>query len=354
MALSNNPFMGPSFPIGAIPQSVLSGSGASNRTQVSTSFLPTSGGTTGSGTTTSTADVMAYVHQLINGAKDVDVSNDITGAMDAATTAAEGNLARAREGLDYATAHVRASGMETDAYLRAAMYNTLNQYAPGWQTMMAATTGAAQNVASFAQNFLTQVYPMMSANLQTTGNIASQQANQMLQGRVPGDVLAQVRRASAERAVAGLGMSGDMSAGSSARNMQARDLGLTSLNVMQAGESMAGTANSIYQQLGNTAQLGGSLLGAAASVGATGAQAIAALTPESTASTWMSSIGNLSGILANAGAVDPTAVLQAHTQASSERTNLDWVRRLTLANYALGSAGLAAGNMAGGSTLGRI
>jgi len=89
-------------------------------------------------------------------------------------------------------------------------------------------------LSSFAQNlnkeFRRQLETGLPGTMSATTQISSL-VNQLLQGTIPADVQAQVSRTSAEQAQAvGLPPTGEM-----ARNLQARDFGITSMDLMRQG-----------------------------------------------------------------------------------------------------------------------
>jgi hypothetical protein len=94
------------------------------------------------------------------------------------------------------------------------------------------------------------------------------QSEQMLRGEIPKDVKDQVMRSSAYQSLMG-GYSGGTMAGANA----ARNLGLTSLNMITQGATLAGAA-------GNAAQRWASLSGAAGTPGAGGVTAGMLITPQ--------------------------------------------------------------------------
>lgn len=282
--------------------------------------------------------VQDSVNSLLGGAKAPNAQQSSQQGLGAATAAAQGNVNRVLANLPKVIDTVTASGKDIDAYIQEATYKMLDQFAPGWQGMMESTTEAAGQVADFAQSFLKQVYPKIAGDLTALGDTATRQAQTMMQGQVPGDVMAQIRAASAERATAGMGMTGG-AAGSASRNLVARDLGLTSLQIKTQGQSMAQTAAGLYGQLTSAGTATGALLGAPASVGQAGASAINQLAPDLTGKDWLSTINNLVGTLGQAGTVNPTQVMSNFQQSASEAANFDWVKRLSQANLMLSTAG---------------
>jgi len=93
-------------------------------------------------------------------------------------------------------------------------------------------------LSSFAANlnkeFRQQLETGLPGSVGATTQI-SRLVNQLLEGEIPADVQSQVRRSSAEQAQAlGLPATGEMS-----RNLQARDFGFTSMDLMQQGAAYA-------------------------------------------------------------------------------------------------------------------
>jgi len=297
--------------------------------------------------------VAGQATDVLNSAKVPDASAATSAGVSAANSAAQGNVSRLLGSMPKIIDTVKATGKELDAYIQQAMFSMYDNIAPGWREMVQSAAGAAGNVSAFAKDFAERLFPEISKNLMSMGGTATQQAQKMMRGEIPGDVMSQIRSASAERSVAGLGMTGGAS-GSASRNLTARDLGTTSLAVMQQGQGMAQTAAGLYAQLTGTGTATGALLGAPASVGATGAQAINAMTPDLTGKDWLNTINGLLGTLGRAGTVDPTSVMSNYQNATQIQSNLDWIKKQSAANLMLGSAGLMSGMGAGAAAYGGI
>jgi hypothetical protein len=111
----------------------------------------------------------------------------------------------------------------------------LNEYATQSQSLpsMAATAEMADSLSNQAyQKALNQVYPGLTTQVGQISNLA----NQYLHGIIPQDVQDQVQRATAQQAIqGGYGATSGMG-----RNLTARDLGLTSMNLQQEGAQLFG------------------------------------------------------------------------------------------------------------------
>jgi hypothetical protein len=120
----------------------------------------------------------------------------------------------------------------------------LNQYTQQSQDLpgMAATAEMADSLANQSyQKALNQVYPGLTTQVSQISNLA----NQYLHGIIPQDVQDQVQRATAQQAIqGGYGATSGMG-----RNLTARDLGLTSLNLQQMGTQMFGEGASAARAL---------------------------------------------------------------------------------------------------------
>lgn len=271
-----------------------------------------------------------------------------------ASTTASSNAATLMSAFPQLLDTVKATGEEIDAYLQKYAYDTLDKFAPGWQDMMSATTNAATNVANFASQFVSELYPTMANNLMSLGDQATAQASTLLQGQLPGDVLSMVRQGSAERAVSGLGASGSMSTGTAARNLTMRDLGLNSLNAMTLGSTMAGTASSLYGQVGSLGTATGQMLGSPATYGATGAQAISALVPDSTSNQWLGAAGNLASVLGSTSLTDPNQLASLYAELAKYNTELEWTKAVSAANQLTGASSMVQGQQFGSGLFGGL
>jgi hypothetical protein len=117
-------------------------------------------------------------------------------------------------------------------------YTSQAQNIPGMES-----TASAADIASNQayQQAISSIDPSLMNQISSISNIASS----YLAGNIPQDVQDQIQRATAQMSMAGgYGPTSGMG-----RNLTARDLGLTSLNLQQMGTSMAGTSMGMAQAM---------------------------------------------------------------------------------------------------------
>lgn len=108
------------------------------------------------------------------------------------------------------------------------------QYIPGYEA-------TASNLNTAYQRDLSNVLPSLLPSLQTSGG----QAQQLLGGNLPADVQAAVRRSGALASInGGFGANSGM-----ARNLTARDFGLTSLNLINQGQNLLNQDTNIARSI---------------------------------------------------------------------------------------------------------
>ena len=137
------------------------------------------------------------------------------------------------------TSGVLSAASAIDAYMTGAYEEALNRLMPDWRQQVFGT--ARQTVSDI--NHLTELFrkglPSMMARVDEVSTQALTQVSSLLRGEVPSDVAAQVQRYAAEVANQ-LGVRGQ-----AAQYLTARDLGLTSLDMITAGLQYAPTATTL-------------------------------------------------------------------------------------------------------------
>lgn len=246
------------------------------------------------------------------------------------------------------------TGAKLDEQVQNIVYGAMNKFAPGWQEAVAAGIKTPAESLKVANDFFSTVYPEAKPRLMGLGNTAAGQAEQMLRGQVPTDVLQNMRQNSAEKAIAGLGVSGEDVAGTSGRNLLARDLGLTSVDMMAKGQSMAGTAKDMYSALQGLSSTASGLFGNAGSNMANVLGAVKGLLPDSTGDAALTMASSLVNALAKAGTVSPESVLSLTQNAQNQALELDWVKALSRANNLMGVTGSQIGNNMGAGLFGGL
>ena len=288
---------------------------------------------------------------IIDEPSDVDFDAAAAAAAAAAGSTASSNQDAIVDSIPEVSDALLSAGETIDAYLMEFMQGALDEFAPGWQDMLEAGTQAAVDVSDFANDFVTNYYPDMAANMTETAGLMTDQANSLLQGEMPADVLAAVRRGSAEQAVAGLGMSGETSGGTASRNLQARDLGLTSLDLIAMGGTLGEQASGVYGGLTSIASATTSMLGSAASVANQGSSAISQLLPGSSLEDWMSGLSSLTSQLSSQ-LTDPSDIASLYAEFAQMASEYDWTTRLSEMNALTGMSAASMGSSSGSSMFG--
>ena len=132
-------------------------------------------------------------------------------------------------------------------------YGQMDYLAPGWRTNMVqpAQTALTDTIMGISSQTANVDYWQQGMRGGQNEALLSMAANPMLRGQLPGDVEAVVRQAASESSVA-QGMFGQ-----SAQARTARDLGLTSLGMMQQGAALETQASTL--RANNQALAGGAL-----------------------------------------------------------------------------------------------
>jgi hypothetical protein len=121
----------------------------------------------------------------------------------------------------------------SDPSLAEGQYASQSQAIPGMEQTAAAADQASNTER---QQQLTSVDPDLMKQIGQIGSLSTSYLN----GQIPQDVQDQIQRATAQQSLQG-GYGGT----GMARNLTARDLGLTSMNLQQTGAQMAGTAETM-------------------------------------------------------------------------------------------------------------
>ena len=115
----------------------------------------------------------------------------------------------------------------------------------GNQTVLPQAESLTSTANLFSQSQVNKMLEQLMPNLMSASGDISSNIGDELKGKIPSDVSAAVQEASAGKA-----LSGGYGGTGAARDLVARDLGLTSLNLTQQGlnsaESWMQTANSLY------------------------------------------------------------------------------------------------------------
>jgi hypothetical protein len=139
-------------------------------------------------------------------------------------------------------------------FMNAEMFRSLDRLYPRWRQDIVGAGGDAQrSVTGIAKQFTSNVLPKAMAAANQQGTQMLKNLGAMLQGDLPPDVEAQVRRRAAETAQH-IGARGQAE-----QFLTARDLGRTSLDMMVAGQQMAADVHGFlpqaYLQFGQTATM---------------------------------------------------------------------------------------------------
>jgi hypothetical protein len=216
----------------------------------------------------------------------------------------EANIERFPRMSKVATSTSTKAAAELNDFMRAELEESLDWLYPEWreQIVGAATQAQGDSIAitnAFRKNVLPQA--MRAADemsMQALSNVSS-----MLAGEIPDDVAAQLKRQAAE-------ISQQMGVrGQAAQYLTARDLGRTSLDLMQAGLAQApaalGLAPQAYGMLNQTLQM-------PVQSGANVTNLLSAYRPElaSASQLYAGALGQLTGI----GAVNPNTAYQTSAQ----------------------------------------
>lgn len=204
---------------------------------------------------------------------------DWQSVVDAANAMAEANLARYPEITGASRDATAAYTSAADSYMRRRYYRDLGYVLPSWRSTLIGTQ--VRNI-----------------------NQVNALSDSLIQGNIPPDLQSQINRDSAalgiENGLYGQAQSYDT----------ARDLGLTSYDLMQTGANMkAGQVTPMVTSLTNTTK--------------------ALMPPVTDPSTiYMNSVSNLTGV----GTVSPTATMQASAQVAGQNANMVWDQQLSEAN----------------------
>lgn len=167
-----------------------------------------------------------------------DLSRDaVQGALDFANKQAADNIEALVKAYDRATAQTAESYKTlTDAALSQTM-SLMDSINPAWRSALDASAGLADSTSKSITMYMAATLPTM---MRQGANLAKAQgdlASDLLAGKVPDDVSRMVSTRAAETA-GQFGIFGD-DAGGAGRAMEARDLGLTSLQLQGQGAQMA-------------------------------------------------------------------------------------------------------------------
>ena len=149
-----------------------------------------------------------------------------------------------------------------DEYLRKAYDSALDNVLPGWKDIIAKTAaGGVSDVKQLAASFKTML-PGMIEKVNKVSGEALDVTSAWLRGEIPDDAAAVVRRNAAEVATQ-IGVRGQAS-----QYLTARDLGLTSLDLMERGLKYSGEAAGIATKFfGDSTNILGAPIAAASSLG---------------------------------------------------------------------------------------
>lgn len=129
--------------------------------------------------------------------------------------------------------------LELDKYVRERFNSMIESYMPGWK-------GALSSGSQSLQTFLQTTLPTLVAGEQATYNALKRSGTQAMTGQLPADVFGQIRRTSAEgfRGEGALG-------GQSGSYATARDLGMSSVDLMGKGATWLNQASTVAANITN-------------------------------------------------------------------------------------------------------
>lgn len=124
--------------------------------------------------------------------------------------------------------------LELDKYVRERFNSMIDSYMPGWK-------GALSSGSQSLQTFLQTTLPTLVAGEQATYNALKRSGTQAMTGQLPADIFGQIRRTSAEGSLGG--QSGEYAT--------ARDLGLSSVDLMSKGATWLEQASNVAANITN-------------------------------------------------------------------------------------------------------
>ena len=269
-----------------------------------------SGASTGAGTSGApTPSYMGDVKEFANWALSVGQA--------AASSTASATKSAVQQG---AQAGLAMAG-QAQAQANRLHYAALDQMSPGWRETLAQSKSAVSDVSALSKHFNDNILPQALANARQVSDAMHRNVTSMLAGNIPEDVDAQVRRRAAETALR-FGIGGD-----SGRALEARDLGLTSLDMMKEGHKLAPAASSLLPDFLKASQ---GILGDPVGLAQGHAQSMAALAPRQLdPSGLISGMASAYGSATASSAFDPSRILgtalQYGTTVADTRHSQHWM-----------------------------
>jgi len=192
--------------------------------------------------------------------------------------------------------------------ITAEFEGSLDRLYPAWRTDIVGAAGEAQaDSISVTRAFRERVMPRVLEAADQMGMQAVQNASSLLRGNIPKDVADQIRRSSAEIAQQ-IG-----SRGQAAGNIVARDLGLTSLQLQEAGLNQATAALGLQTQAYSGVA---SMLQTPVTTGANVTNLVNAYrAPVNDPAAWYQ---NYIGLISGQGAISPNTVLSTAAQVGTQ------------------------------------
>jgi len=222
----------------------------------------------------------------------------------AANRMVEANIKRFPKLSKVAASSTMKASEELNDFMRVELEESLDWLYPEWrEQIVGAATQAQGDSIAITKAFRENVLPKAMQAADEMSFQALRNVSSMLSGEIPDDVAAQLRRQAAEISQQ-IGVRGQ-----AAQYLTARDLGLTSLDLMQQGLSQApaalGLAPQAYGMLNQTLQM-------PVQSGANVTNLLSAYRPElaSASQLYAGALGQITGI----GSVNPTSAYQTSAQ----------------------------------------